>query len=62
MRRYEFAVQIVRANAKVIPAATCANLIDDLETRALTEIQNVITKIGDTPITVQFDPQASRNA
>jgi Zn-dependent protease with chaperone function len=55
VRMYGFAVQIVRENARLFPAALCANLIDDLETQALSEIDKILSKTGNIPTTVQFD-------
>jgi hypothetical protein len=57
IRRYRFAVQIVRENARVFPAAVSANLIDDLESRALVEIDKILGKTSGIPATVQFDPR-----
>jgi len=57
IRHYSFALQIVRENAKLFPAAACANLIEDLETRALSTIDHVLAKCAVTPTTVQFDPR-----
>jgi hypothetical protein len=55
IRRYQVAVQIVRLNARHFPAARCANLIDDLETRALTKIEVIISNYSEVPATVSFD-------
>ena len=57
VRGYDFALRVIRANARVIPAAICANLIEDLENRSLEQIQNIIAKVAETPTTVQLDPK-----
>jgi len=57
VRRHYFAVQIVRENAGLFPAAVCANLIDDLETQAVSEIDRIVGRTVELHATVTFDPK-----
>jgi hypothetical protein len=57
IRRFHFAVQIVRENARFFPTAVCANLIENLESRALSEIDKILEKTEELQTTVSFDPR-----
>ena len=56
IRRYQFTLQIVRENARLFPAAICANLIEDLESRGCAEIDSILATTAEIPTTVNFDP------
>jgi Zn-dependent protease with chaperone function len=55
IRRCHFAAQIVRENARLFPAAVCANLIDDLETRAVSNMDKILEETTTIPATIHFD-------
>jgi len=55
VRRYNFAMHIVRENVRLFHAAVYANLIDDIETRAIAEIGKILWHAGNLSTTVTFD-------
>jgi hypothetical protein len=59
VRRLQVAMGVVRENARHFPAAACANLIVDLQTRASSEIERTVIALAGVPTTVQFDPALS---
>jgi hypothetical protein len=59
IRRHSAAAQIVRQNAKVFPAAISANLLDDLEQRALAVIGRLAARTSGIPAAVILDPAAA---
>jgi Zn-dependent protease with chaperone function len=59
VRRFVFAAQIVRGNAGLFAAAACANLLDALERQALSIVDRVLAKVGDTPATVILDRRSA---
>jgi Zn-dependent protease with chaperone function len=59
IRRYDFAAQIVRANAGLIRAAECANLLSDLEETALAGIDRIVESTQSVATTVNLDPSVA---
>jgi Zn-dependent protease with chaperone function len=56
VRCHNFALQIVRENARLIHAGACANLIDELETLALSRIEQAVARTREIPAAITFDP------
>jgi Zn-dependent protease with chaperone function len=52
------AMQIVRGNAQVFPAAICANLLDDLERNAQARMKRIIDQTAESPAVIVFDPRS----
>jgi hypothetical protein len=56
VRCHHFALQIVRENARLIHVAACVNLIDQLETVALSHIEHAVALTCETPAAIIFNP------
>lgn len=56
VRRHVFAMQIVKANARLFPTAVCANLLENLGRQARVQIDRVVERSGSVPSVVVFDP------
>lgn len=59
IRRRLCAVRIVRQNARLFAAATCANLLRDLETGALSAIDRIIARGAEVLSAVSFDDHSA---
>ncbi len=57
IRRLRAAEAIVIENAALFPAATCANLLEDLSESAIRSIGRILAEIGETPTSVILDPR-----
>ncbi len=56
IRRLQAATEIVRINGRAIHAATCSNLLDDMEQAALSAMARVSEGTNIVPACVVFDP------
>jgi Zn-dependent protease with chaperone function len=59
IRRRMCALRIVRQNARLFPAADCANLIDRLEAEVLTGMEDIVEGTAAVPASVIFDGRAA---
>lgn len=59
IRQLLCAVRIVRQNARLFAAATCASILQDLETGALSAIDRIIARGAEVPSAVSFDDHAA---
>jgi Zn-dependent protease with chaperone function len=56
IRRCNFALQVVRENTRLFHAGIFANLIEDIESKAMSEIGKILSQVGNVSTTVTFDP------
>jgi hypothetical protein len=59
IRRLVTNANVVRAIARFFRVATCATLLDELEHRAVSQIDSSIERIAGAPACISFDRQAA---